>query len=510
MANLLAIEWDQRELRFVAAKARRRRMQVTHAGSAPLELRPDENAPSADQIGAAIRGAVASFSWRVSQSLVGIPRSSIDLEPLTLPPAPDHELPGLVAHQAIIELSSMSEAASLDFDALSDGTQGPRSVLVATIGQKTSEAVRAVCAAAALRATRWLVRPYAAASLLLNSARPRAACWMLIVPTGDDVDLTVVVDQHVVFSRGVRLHEVESRDSAALVAEIRRTLVAVRNQPPAAEIQAIYVCGDGALHAALVAEVGEQLSLPTVVFDPFESLALDPAQFGIASHAKSSYAALLGMLADEAAGKTPPLDLLNPKRPARVVSEQRRRIRLASAVLAPVVLLGTWFAFAQFSALNGKIRALSERSRELDQLVKVASQKHAAADEIARWADGQVVWLDELQELSQRFPRARDAVLLRLAMTQSAAGGGFMDMEGLVRDPSIVARIEDRLRDPRHTVHSKRAQENAAQRSYTWRFETALAISDQPQSPADAAPSSDPGARRAASRERKPSRDASP
>jgi len=86
-----------------------------------------------------------------------------------------------------------------------------------------------------------------------------------------------------------------------------------------------------------------------------------------------------------------------------------------------------------------------------------------------------VVWLDELRDLSLRFPPARDAVVLRMSMTFSQSGGAI-DLEGLVRDPKIVVNMEGQVRDEYRKVVSKRVQERKLERDYTWLFETSISV----------------------------------
>ncbi len=61
-------------------------------------------------------------------------------------------------------------------------------------------------------------------------------------------------------------------------------------------------------------------------------------------------------------------------------------------------------------------------------------------------------------------------------MARSLAGGGGMELEGLVRDPSIVGRIERDLRDAHHEVRSKRAVATVREQSYTWQFESSVSV----------------------------------
>ena len=51
-----------------------------------------------------------------------------------------------------------------------------------------------------------------------------------------------------------------------------------------------------------------------------------------------------------------------------------------------------------------------------------------------------------------------------------------MEMEGLVRHPQIIERMETNLRDEFHEVRSKRVQESVQGKNYTWQFESSLSV----------------------------------
>jgi hypothetical protein len=119
---------------------------------------------------------------------------------------------------------------------------------------------------------------------------------------------------------------------------------------------------------------------------------------------------------------------------------------------------------------------LSERLRDLDQSLKKARAKRQVVDSIEDWQVNNVNWLDELLDFTNRFPSSRDAVVLHMTLTPSRDGGGEIDLNGLVRDPAIVLRMENAVRDDHHQVRSKRIQEREQEKTYTWHFESNVNI----------------------------------
>jgi hypothetical protein len=110
--------------------------------------------------------------------------------------------------------------------------------------------------------------------------------------------------------------------------------------------------------------------------------------------------------------------------------------------------------------------------------------------EVDDWAVSNIVWLDELAELSTRFPPPSDAMLtdLRIAAHKS---GGEMQLEGLVRAPAVIDSIEQKLRNPRHRVEIRGGQQDDRQKQYDWRFKSGVIVAGDERSGGKAAVSQD-------------------
>src|SRR5579872_3813585 len=104
MARLLALEWDSYEARVVVASARGESISIDDAFAVALPPRGDEEPGDADRDavrGGAIGAALAARRLGRVQCLAAVGRANIELKQLSLPPAPDDELPDLVRFQAL-------------------------------------------------------------------------------------------------------------------------------------------------------------------------------------------------------------------------------------------------------------------------------------------------------------------------------------------------------------------------------------------------------------------------
>ena len=485
MARLLAIEWDAQEVRFaVGSSGRGGALSVVQAGAVQLpELAEDEKRSAAD-LGEVVRAALADSKIRLNSVLIGIGRPAVELRQLTLPPAPEEELAELVRHQAAREFTASGDGAALDFVLAPQDSPTARVVTAAALSEPQLTSAQEVCRAAKIKPRRFLLHPYSAASLLVRGETEQI---VLLVDSGEDeTDLTVLVEGRVFLCRTVRnqqrsaeqpVAESEAVDEESpLVAEIRRTIIAVRNQAGGGSVAKVCVCGDDAESRELVRQLQEVLSIPVEIFDPWAKVTRSGALATELPQHPGRFAALLGMLADEAEDRQAGFDFLNPRRKPEPAN-RRRLIAAVSAAAALVVMAGLYFAWEQFAEVGGQIERLQKRSKDLDQLVKRGADKQASVAAIEDWSLGDVVWLDELRDLSLRFPQPRDAVLLRMTLSARPTGGGAVEMEGLVRDPSIVGRMESQLRDEYHEINTRRVQESVQGKTNTWKFDSSLSVS---------------------------------
>src|SRR5688572_15394320 len=119
MTRLLAIEWDAREARLAVATAVRGHARLEELVAIPL-IPPEGQAELSDaEVARRIAAAVAERKLGRVETLVAVARASIELKPLTLPPAPDEEVPELARFQALREFNTLGDDWPLDYVPLS-------------------------------------------------------------------------------------------------------------------------------------------------------------------------------------------------------------------------------------------------------------------------------------------------------------------------------------------------------------------------------------------------------
>lgn len=476
MSRLLAVDWDRHEARYVVAQVRAGGLSVEAAGSVAIAAE-GEGGSLADRLVPALTAAIAPLKIGRAMTLVALERSQIELVNLTLPPASNAELPDLVRNQAMRESGAIAEDACLDFVPLSDDPALPRTVSAVALSQDRLAQIQALCSQAGLAPKVITLRPYGTAALFAGLPISSEAPCLLINVLADEIDLSVVAGGRLTYWRTLRQANV-SHDAAAankLIAEINRTLVVAQGQLDGQAIESAYLFGSLSEHPVLIERCTSGLSLPLVLIDPFappvKTLAAPPENPG-------RYSALVGILAVEARRGAAAIDFLHPRK-TLAPPNRRRSLALAGAAAVLLLAFGGYQAWSSLAEIDAQNEALSAELARLDEQFKRAGKQQRLIQAINEWRENDVNWLDELRDLSLRFPSDRDAVVLRMGLGHARGEGGTIDMVGVVRDPVIVTRIENNLRDKHHQISSRHVQERLQENSYSWHFESSLVVASR-------------------------------
>ncbi len=478
MPRLLALEWNDTEARVAVAASRGDRVAVEHAFL--VSLRPSQPGPDQPPIdvGQRLAAALAARGLGKSEVLVAVGRTNVELRQLSLPPAPDEELPDMVRFQAMREFNALGDEWPLDYVPIDEAPDQPRTVLAAAIAPEQVEQIRKTCEGAGLKPRRLVLRPCAAASLLwrLQGEDPLRV-RLLVDLLGDETDLTVMIDRKVIFLRTARLpcDPLSEADGVqVLLSEIRRTMAAVQNQLGGRRVETVVLCGSGDQHAALAATMEERLGTPAELFDPFGGLDLQgDLKRELPAH-PGRFAPLLGMLLDELHHTAHAVDFLHPRRRPAPPSRRRTYALGALAVLVPVVGLLA-YGVLEWNRLGAERVRLEDDLKLWEPQAALVAKDDKAYKEIEAWKAGDLVWLDVLDRLSEKFPAAKDAMLSQIEF-RSTRTGGELRMEGAVASAATIKAMNDALADKMHRIVPKGTGVGAVPNPYTMRFESSIVI----------------------------------
>lgn len=479
MSRLLALEWDAREARVVVARRRGKTAIIEQAFAEPWRRAgeaADGSASSDTRLGQRLAEMLAEHGVKKIDTLVAVGRANIELRLLTLPPVPPEELPDIVRFQALKQFSSVGENWPIDFVPIESTTAGPINVLAAAISPDLVEQIRRTCAGAEVDPKRLVLRPYAAASLWQrHTGAP--GCILMIDLLAEEVDLSVLVDGHVGFLRTVRLPGGDDAEERAkwLSGEAKRTIAAAANQFGGRRAERVVFCGDNADFAPLRKAFEPLVNLPLELFDPFDGLTLDKTVADRRPEHRGRYAALLGMVVEEAAGEATGVDFLNPRK-APEPPNRRRLYSLVGAIAATLAVLVGYWTWSQFQDYDDRLLAIRKEIAEVDEEIKRLDKSVRESQSIDEFVAGDIAWLDELYHASDKFLPPEQAIVSQLTGMSQQGGGGQFVVEGHVKQSSEIDDLENRLRDALHRVSGSGGQFDPRQSQYPWQFKATVAV----------------------------------
>jgi Tfp pilus assembly PilM family ATPase len=481
MTRYLALEWNDTEARLAVAGKHDDSIVVEHAFSVSLRSsKPGEGVLPVD-CGQRIAAALAARGIGRLEALVAIGRTNIELRQLTIPPAPDEDLPDMVRFQALREFNAMQEDWALDFMPIDDDPAQPRTVLAAAVAPDQIEQIQQTCQAAGLKAKRMVLRPCGAASLFSRRhADGRFRVRLLVDLLVEEADLTVLIDRKVIFLRTARLPADPLCDGDAisfLAGEIRRTMAAVQNQLGGRIVESIVLCGSGDQHAALAETLDGRLGLPVTLFDPFEGLKLEGELARALPDHPGRFAPLLGILLDEVRREHPSVDFLHPRRRPEPPGRARPAlvVAAAAAVVVALIFFGAWWRWSQ---LQRDLQAVQNQSVQVDRSIAQMKSVKKTVDEVEKWRGNDVVWLEEFAWLAEKLPSAEALKITSVRFAQGQAFGEI-HLQAVAASSEAVADTEQKLTDPTHRIVGPRKVDAVGEKPYPYQFNASIRVGQE-------------------------------
>ena len=466
MTRKIAIDWDETEIRLVAAQVSGNSVKVSEAALIAVE---DGNVMET------LRKAIALRGLERTETLVAIGRGKAELRELQLPPVPADELPDMVRFQAIRSFATAGDSATVDYLVTGQDDSGT-SMIAAAVGPAKLSEIHEICEASDLQTKRIALRPLAAAALYLSNNKHPATLGetVLIDLLSDDAEIVVARNGKVIFVRTVRLPSVAAGRPAALAGELRRSLLAcgATGSP-----DRVVLWGLESVHKADVNEVAEASGCSVDVINPFDLVDISRSAMDSLPKHVGRLAPLVGLLASDELGGERLIDFLNPRKRAEEKSHTlRNSLLIGVPVVAALVL--AFLGYRQVSGLDREIDELTKANAAMEEPVKLASVSRERTERVDVFLDGDVNWLDEIRRLAQVMPPAQDMIVRSISGTiDPRSGGGTLQVAGGVVDPSMIDDLEESLRDEDHRVVGDGAKEGKQGDTYRWGYNEKITIS---------------------------------
>ena len=466
MVKRLAIDWDERELRLVAAQCSGSNVKGTDAQVLPIE----------DNVLGTLKAALDGKGLENSETLVAIGRGKAELRELQLPPVPEEELPDMVRFQAGKSFATAGDNAIVDYLVTSQSESGVE-IIAAALGEQELHQLRDLCESNSLVSKRISIRPLAAAALyLVNQERYSGNDTVLIDLLSDEAEFVVAREGRVIFVRTVRMPADEAARGRALAGELKRSLVACGSS---GTLERVVLWGSAAVHSEDVKMLVEATDSKVEVLDPFSLVDVGRnAKSNMPDHV-GRLAPLVGLLVADEGGADRLLDFLNPRKRIEQVENPYRRYIIAAIPLAVAALFG-FLIFRQLGSMDDQIESLKAANQQKEKKVKNADQSLARTEMVDQYLDGDVNWLNEIRRLARRAPESEKLILRSISMKNDPrSGGGIMTVEGAVTKPSVIEEFEAAVRDPNRNVQGDGASEVRSPDKYRWSFTETIEISPE-------------------------------
>ena len=402
---ILAVQWDRENLDFLLAEQQSGSVKVLTVGSAPLVNQDGDALPP----GEVLRQELERLGVRKPQVLVGLNRAQVDVVPLELPPASDAELPELVLNQVLRDAGDIADEGVVDFVPLDSASDQARRVFAFIVDRGTLDQVKQVCEHAKAKPVAVVYRPLACVTLLQRMVPQSQRTMILATLQGHEADLSIVRHGRLVYTRTARLGDTESVEAAAekMTIEVQRSLAAA-SLTPGAEDQHMYVFGSLEGSERLVELLADKLSIPVSLLDPLRNDQVVGAVPGNANRITP----LLGMVHEHFADGHA-LDFLHPKQPPPPPNHWRR-IGGYAAIAALLLICFGYYQWNARAKADEDLDKLRSSLKTLTKKLEKVQQKQRVVLAIQNWQRDGVNWLDELYDITSRFPKGSEALVRKL------------------------------------------------------------------------------------------------
>lgn len=404
----VALQIDNDQILVASAKVAAKRLQVSHLFSVPLE--GDDS-----QAGESLKTELSKHGLTRSDAIIVVSRGDVEMRELSVPPAPNNELPEMVRFIARGEFATLNENWSLDYFPMSDEETIQRTVLAAGISPELKKQISTIIEPSGLRLKHIVMRSYASADLLGDVVKDEL-CRLIVDPNGDTTDMSILDGSKLLATRTVRIptsYDANQR-ADAMLSEVRRTLASSRKKMGDKKVARVVMFGESNRNKSLEGNLRSHLDLETDFVNP---LSQAPVASGLKQpESAERYAALLGALVQNHSGQRHALDFANPRRPI-IKKRDYSKWYLYGGVAAALFFLGVIASWLYLGSQASRNKNLQTKYLNLKRINDGKGAKESVEqvlgeiETIDNWMKADVNWLEELYQYSNLALTPDDAIV---------------------------------------------------------------------------------------------------
>jgi hypothetical protein len=330
--------------------------------------------------------------------VVALGRDRIILKDIRYPAVSAAEEPAVIRFQAARELTDASDDLIIDYCPMGDPIANGQKRALVVIGRRDLiGAYQTIAKTAGLKLQAITPRSFGLVACL-----NRLAGTSVLTPTysADEAAAVVSVSENwaefCIVQRDSLVFSRFYSTSDALAGEIRRNLMVYAGQAPQYPLHSVYLAGD---QAEIFAQLQTTPGVTVHRLDPFagEDRPELPTQ------GRGAFAGCVGLLHGQA-GKTPlPVNLVQPRQFKSDKPSDRRRLVFAGALAATVLLGGIAICWVKLKQADNDVADQVEANEKLDKELARLEDDEKRIKTLSEWENGNIVWPDELAEVSNRF-----------------------------------------------------------------------------------------------------------
>ncbi len=469
-AELVLVDLSDQSARYLVVRPSGDSMKLLAVG----ELAGTHDQTDELSLATRLRETLDELSVTCKSAVLLLSRPQVETVSETLPPASSEELPSLVA-SAVAQQSEDAEAKIIDFMVTSDASEESVEVLAMTCDRSTVEECVTDFRANGFSLAVISYAGLGAVDLLGEVAHQKSSIAVSITFGLGVTNIAVLrAARPVLFRTLNRSFDSTSDYAEALAAELDRTLAFIGAGEKDSVQFYMVGCRDELreLASVLAEEMSSSVSI-TGVADLVDDSAIGP-------YTNASYYANLIGVASAVFHERLDINFANPREISKASSLSRRGVLWSSIAAIALVVLGSMF----YSQRSQELAEIEVKRGTLQRFSKRASKSQYfqdALDAIHDWQRSDIAWLDELKDLSERFPKQKESLVKRMSMSSGPDGAGVMDLSVQVKSPDVVTEMESAIRDERHSVSSKRVAEVNDIEELTWSFDTKIIFRPLPR-----------------------------
>jgi len=490
--SFLTITWDENQLLLLVAKNQGKDVVFENASYLSLKSPSDKSgefrAVTAESlrnlipesIGESVVQFVQEHKLAKADVVFVVSRSEVEVRPLSLPPIPNEELPDAIRFQAPKEFNRYDPNSPLDFFVLNEQTESEeistitfygntekngkaeqtgaskRRILASIIRPELVKEISALCEKANLNLKRIVLHPCEETFLLRQMPSfSTKKTYLLVEVDPTEVLLTIIFRGQPVFMRSPRLFGDRAQRTkiagltSQILAEIKRTLIAVQNEIQGITVDQIIMLGNSGDHQELANGLSVALTLPVMQFDPWDEIKLAGRLKKNLPAFPELYAPLIGAALLAGRGIPSDIDYINPKRRPPDNSKQQLFTVIVLAI-GLLLMLTVGFGLWRNYAATKEVRQLSFLKEKLKKEANEVEQQQKLLSSITAWEANRFDWLSQLSWLGARVPSSENFMLTGLNITVPTPGKGVFAIKGLAKNAEVAAQAVEQTWDETH------------------------------------------------------------